>query len=183
MPKRAALSRFALVLVLFLLLAVGCVRGPQVSLGETAEGGPVSKIEVLLGEYFFQMEDRAKGSPLVLQAGRKYEIEFVNMGSELHEVLLGRGLVRAGGKPARYQKSLLEGVPVEVEGKTVVGDKLRAFEVEAEGLEELELEPGVELEIEFTLPADRVGEWELACLVPGHYEAGMRLPVVVEGKR
>lgn len=46
-----------------------------------------------------------------------------------------------------------------------------------------QLQPGVELEVEVTMPKDRVGEWELACFVPGHYEAGMHVPVNIRGEK
>lgn len=40
--------------------------------------------------------------------------------------------------------------------------------------------PGETAFMTFTLPADRAGEWNLACFVPSHYEAGMHGQLIVE---
>lgn len=43
----------------------------------------------------------------------------------------------------------------------------------------MEVEPGGFASVTFALPADRRGEWEIGCFVPGHYEAGMKATLVV----
>ncbi len=42
------------------------------------------------------------------------------------------------------------------------------------------LKPRSRATITFTVPPDRVGEWEMACFIPGHYEAKMKGNVIVE---
>ena len=42
------------------------------------------------------------------------------------------------------------------------------------------LNPQGKAVITFTVPADRIGEWEMACFIPGHYEAKMKGDFVVE---
>jgi uncharacterized cupredoxin-like copper-binding protein len=42
------------------------------------------------------------------------------------------------------------------------------------------LKPHSKATIHFMVPADRIGEWEMACFIPGHYEAKMKGEVVVE---
>lgn len=44
-------------------------------------------------------------------------------------------------------------------------------------VEEDDLTPGTTVIAEFTFP--RAGEYDFACFVPGHFEAGMKLPVTV----
>lgn len=148
---------------------------------ETAEeaGEDVVKLEVLLGEFYFQVEGAEKNAPIVLEAGKTYELELKNVGNVLHEVAIGKEVITEGGKAVGFAENLLEDVDVEIHGRMLVDGQERRFEVEAETLEEVELEPGVVLEVEFTIPEDRVGDWEMACFVPGHYEAGMRAPVQV----
>lgn len=45
-------------------------------------------------------------------------------------------------------------------------------------IEEDELPAGATVEADFTF--NRAGEYEFACHLPGHYEAGMVLPIVVQ---
>jgi len=42
------------------------------------------------------------------------------------------------------------------------------------------VEPGETAYMMFTIPADRKGEWTAACFVPGHYEFGMYVDLIVE---
>ena len=42
------------------------------------------------------------------------------------------------------------------------------------------LKPHGKAIITFTVPTDRIGEWEMACFIPGHYEAMMRGKVIVK---
>ena len=178
-PKGLFTFTFACTLLLA-ASAAGCTQSFQAA--SVQDQASASEIEIFMGEYFFQMEGRARGASVELEAGSKYEMEFINMGSEIHEVVIGRDLLMENGQPTGYRKSLLDGAKVEIEGTTVVGDKVRKFEVAAGGLEELELESGVILEIEFTVPTDKTGEWEMACFVPGHYQQGMHIPLLVKGQ-
>ena len=134
----------------------------------------------MLGENFFQVEGRAQNAPILLVAGKPYRLRAKNVGSALHELVMGRGLTGQDAQgPQGYEEDLLHGVEVAVQGKALAGGEGRAFEVEALGLAELELDPGVELTVEFTLPRDRAGVWEMGCFAPGHYQAGMHVPLEV----
>ncbi|MDA0989107.1 MAG: hypothetical protein O2783_08355, partial [Chloroflexi bacterium] len=165
--RKAAIAPVVILAILGMALATGCAKSSEDNgQGEVAR---VSRLDLLLGEYYFEVESRAKGAPLELQAGRKYTLRFINMGSELHEVLIGRDVVTEDGQPTSYRRNMLDGVRTAVEGSTAVGDRVGDFEVVAGAIEELELEPGVVLEVKFTIPKDKVGEWELACFIPGHY--------------
>lgn len=139
-----------------------------------------NEIRVLMGEMFFQVDGQDKNTPLRLKSGARYELVFENAGQMKHEVLLGRDVIEDDGRPRNYREHLLAAVPVDVEIKTTVAGEEREIEIETNGIIELELDPGVRIAVNFKLPSQTKGEWELGCFIAGHYEAGMRLPLLVE---
>lgn len=139
-----------------------------------------TKVRIVMGEMYFQVDGEAKGIPLRLQAGKRYELEFQNSGQMKHEVLFGRDVVVRDGRPRDYREHLLSSTEVDIEVETMVNGQKRDVEIEAAGIKEVELEPGTKLTLSFTLPAEAKGKWELGCFIAGHYEAGMRLDLLVE---
>jgi uncharacterized cupredoxin-like copper-binding protein len=129
-------------------------------------------LRVDMGEYYFQVEGQEQNAPIVLQAGQPYEFVFVNVGMMEHEVLIGRDVVVEDGVPDGYEINLLDSVPFDVVGE--------GWEVEATGLIEMEFEVGTTITIHVTVPEAFVGDWEIGCFIPGHYQAGMKAPVRVE---
>ena len=102
-----------------------------------------------------RMDDRMRFTPdrLEVQAGETIRFVVHNAGRSLHEMVLGtEEEIRAHAQAmqqgtAQQNHSHEPGVAIEVEpGKTG------------------------ELVVRF----DRAGSWQIACLIPGHYEAGMR---------
>lgn len=162
-----------------LALLAAIVPAPAV-LAHGNEHEDAHEIQISMGEMYFKVEGQAQGEPLRLEVGERYELVFVNEGAMLHEVLLGRDVVEEQGIPSGYQEHLLREIEVGMEVEIEAEGASRALEVEAFGLEELELDPAVSVAVSFELPADRKGSWELGCFVPGHYEAGMKLPIIVE---
>lgn len=140
----------------------------------------VTVVRVVMGEMYFQVDGEEKGAPLRLQAGQRYELVFKNVGQMKHEVLLGRDVIVSDGRPSDYREHLLGSVEVGIEIETTVDGQKRDIEIEAAGIKELELEPGTELALNFMLPAKAKGKWELGCFIAGHYEAGMRLDLLIE---
>lgn len=41
------------------------------------------------------------------------------------------------------------------------------------------LKPEGKATLTFKIPSDRKGEWEMACFVPGHYEAKMKGKIII----
>jgi len=167
------------VLIGLLALGVALNYGWRFALahGDEEETGQVTEVEILMGEFYFQVAGQPKNAPIVLQAGVTYELIFKNVGAVLHEAMFGQNLkTDEAGNPAGYEENLFEGVEVKIEGEMAGGK----FEVEAEGLEEIEISPGDTLKVIVTIPAEKVGEWEIGCFIPGHYEAGMRAPLIVQ---
>lgn len=140
---------------------------------------PLIKVKVLLSEMTFQVEGMPEGTPLVLEAGKRYKLIFENVGVVMHEVLLGRGLISNHGDH-NYQEHMLAGVPMILTGSSVIEGKKRIFAVDVNGFEEFELDPGLRLSLLVTVPETARGVWELGCFAAGHHEAGMFLPVIVQ---
>lgn len=132
------------------------------------------RIEVVieLHEYNFTVAGGEANAPIVFQAGQPYSVVFTNEGMMEHEVLIGRTVLVEDGVPDGYETNLLDAIEVDV-----VGDD---WEVGTSGFVEVELEPGESVTIHFTLPAELIGTWEIGCFIPGHYQAGMLAPVIVE---
>ena len=121
-----------------------------------------------MGDYYFNPAD------VRLPAGRKVYLTLQNRGTEMHELLVGREVDTAGGKPNGYRDSFFGGTLV-----LFTGEK---FDWEYEGdLLEMEVMPGGRVTLEFVVPEGKEGVWEMGCMVPGHYEAGMRGQLVVLG--
>lgn len=140
----------------------------------TAQGFE-TELTILMGEFFFQLEGQAPNEPIQLETAVPYRITFKNVGNAVHRVKFGRGLIVEEGVPFEYAENLFDNVPLRIEG--MANDTI--FRVNTDRLLELDLEPGGELDIVFTLPQDAAGEWELGCFVVGHYEAGMLTALVV----
>jgi uncharacterized cupredoxin-like copper-binding protein len=158
-------------------LALTSSQLPALAHGDEEDTGNAVEVTVLMGEMFFQVEGQGKNEPIVLKAGETYELVFKNVGSVVHEAKFGKELkANDEGQPAGYLENLFEGVEVKIEGDMAGGE----FEIEAESLDEIDLSPGDILRVIVTLPEEEVGEWEIGCFVPGHYQAGMKAPIIVE---
>lgn len=164
------------------VLAFGVVlaynRLPALAHGEDEEEtGEVIEVDILMGEMFFQVEGQEKNAPIVLEAGHTYELVFKNVGTVLHEAKFGKDLKTDDqGNPTGYNENLFEDVEVKIKGDMAGGE----FEIEAEGLEEIDISPGDVLKVVVTIPEEKKGEWEIGCFVPGHYQAGMHAPLIIE---
>jgi len=121
--------------------------------GEPWESYVDERIEIEMGSMFFQVKGQEKNAPITLQIGKIYLLEFVNLDAEVHH-------------------NALLGKDPDVENhhyKTLLIDNF--FGVELEG--------GQAGEIFFQVP-NKPGEWEMGCFVSGHYEAGMKAPLIVK---
>jgi len=131
-------------------------------------------IKVLMGEYFYEVKGNDKGTPLRVKAGQVFWIVLKNNGKFGHEISWGRNprYDEKVGSDNGYRENLLENVQVNI-----IGEK---FELVANGLTYFRLEPGQEAELEMTLPAEVIGEWEMGCFISPHYQNGMHLKFIVE---
>ncbi len=136
------------------------------------------KVPINMGDLFFADTSGAHGGTFRVSAGKTVGLHIVNDGQIEHEVLFGRGgLVFADdGAPEGFNIPLFEDVPADV--FVYMPEKV---EVGTDGgLGELEMEAGGELWVRANFPDAVKGEWEIACFVPGHYEAGMKATLIIE---
>lgn len=104
--------------------------------------------------FFFQIGDQVnEGIQLRVKAGETVRFVFDNRGQVLHDAHFGRDPDLDG---RRYRQNM------------------------AAPFEMLELESGQVGEVTFAFSEEHVGEWEVGCFQPAHYEEGMKFPFVVE---
>jgi len=75
---------------------------------------------------------------------------------------------------ASFINQFFEGIDVE---HTV--ERAKFMEVPGHGTM-LMLQPGGNATLSFKVPDNRKGEWEIACFVPGHYEAKMKGKLIID---
>jgi uncharacterized cupredoxin-like copper-binding protein len=136
----------------------------------------VSEIKILWDDNFFQLEGGQVGVPIILKTGQRVEIEFENIGFAEHEIVFGKEVLFEKGKPLGYQENFFQGVEVEIKG----GINGKGFNIGFLDLIYLVLEPEARLKVAFTVPGDKVGQWELGCFYSGHYEDGMHTSLLIE---
>ena len=129
-------------------------------------------IKVQMGDDFYEVKGNDKGTPLRVKAGQVFWIVLKNNGKFAHEISWGRNLIDKGNYYDGYRENLLENVQVNI-----IGEK---FELVANDLTYFRLDPGQEAELEMTLPAEVIGEWEMGCFISPHYQNGMHLKFIVE---
>lgn len=140
-------------------------------------GGPLS-ITLSMEEYRF---DPAQ---IQVKAGQEVRLTLVNKGKEPHELMIGRNVVTHEGRPAGFAQDFFEGIPVKAErgGKPIDVKELMEEEEEAHGFM-VALEPGEEpVTLIFTVPRDKVGEWEMGCFENEgtHWQLGMQGKWIVQ---
>ena len=109
------------------------------------------KIEIEMGNFYFQVEGQEKNATLTLEAGKIYILEFKNTTDVEHNAHFGRD----PDLDNRHYKELL-----------------------VDGFFAIELDPGQTGEVILQVP-DKKGDWEIGCFISGHYEAGMKMPLKI----
>lgn len=142
---------------------------------------------ITMSEYKYVVEGQTEGDPIQLETGKPYRLVFKNAGTSEHEGLFGQEPKILNGFKHDFTNNLLE----DVETTVTNGQEESGYTVGAAGLIEFELRIDQELAITFTLPDDKVGDWEMGCFVSldpnapednpgaGHYDVGMHLPITV----
>lgn len=140
------------------LAGAAALSGAAVQLGLSpsafAQKDPVkADLEIRMGEFYFQVPGKEKNAPIELEAGKELLLKFVNEGKIVHEAHLGRN---ADTKTRLYKEELMPGF---------LG---------------LHVEPKKEAFLHILIPEKQKGEWELGCLIPGHYEAGQKAKLIIK---
>ena len=143
--------------------------------------------DISMSEYKYVVAGQKEGDPIKLETGKPYRFVFHNVGTSEHEALFGQEPKILNGFKHDFTNNLLE----DVETTITNGQEESGFTIGAAGLAEFELLIKQDIAIEFTLPDDKVGDWELGCFVSldpkatddnpgaGHYDVGMHLPIMV----
>ncbi|MFB6285803.1 MAG: hypothetical protein ABEK03_04400 [Candidatus Bipolaricaulia bacterium] len=119
--------------------------------------------EIAMGEFYFQeiTSDgrREKNAPIELPAGEELLIRVINEGNVIHLISMGRDADASG--LGGYRENLFGGGAI------------------GSGFVSVNVTPGNEFLLHIFLPDDATGEWEIGCFVSGHYQAGMKAPLII----
>lgn len=111
---------------------------------------------------------------VTLQAGTKAVIRLVNVGKKPHEWMV-YDMPKTAGKPEHRwteQRTYFKGIEATVKGVA------RVERSEAGDILELELKAGQQATVEFV--PTRKGTFQMGCLLPEHWERGMKGTLVVK---
>jgi uncharacterized cupredoxin-like copper-binding protein len=129
----------------------------EMALGKPAESEPSRTVEVVMKEDYdgenIYIFDKDK---LTFAAGETVRLHIVNAGEEVHEFVMDTAEANA------EHKAMMAKFP----------------EMEHDDPNAVRLNPGEEADIVWTYGEQ--GTYEFACLLPGHYEAGMHGPLIIE---
>lgn len=108
-------------------------------------------VELEAGDIYFRVEGQERGEALTVSAGEVITFVIGNVGGMPHNFQFGRDI---DPQSRRYQTELHP------------------------GFAGIDLDAGQSARITLQMPTDP-GEWEIGCLVLGHYEAGQRISLIV----
>ncbi len=164
-------------------LGAACAERPETSHAES-ESGP-DAVLVLIEEDDFSIAPDTIRVP----AGRPVRLIVRNRGRVPHEFMAGREVSDGRlvddlfARAEIHDRSIGPGKGGGVVDPTVMEEGHTAMSMAEDepghGVM-LALEPRDSATLVFTLPTASRGSWVAACLLPGHYEAGMRAVIVVE---
>ncbi len=176
------------VAVLSAVLGASCGHaGPEPRASPTEDvkqtGSPAAhRLVLLMNEFSFTVAGPPPppGFPpptAVLPAGRSVLVTLRNVGRIVHHWSVGRTLLPGGG----FEDDLLAMMKPEI----LNGTGFRLVETEegaagGPGGVIIEVAPGGGVTLRLAVPSDAPGTWEMACFVPGHYQAGMKKALTVK---
>ena len=126
---------------------------------------------------------------LYLKAGERVELVIQNRGATEHEWSAGRGLVDIPYEKG-FRTDLLAILKPQVSGQGYDLEQLMTTNLDAEeGVEgetadrlsqEVDVEPGGHVVLDFTVPKNARGMWRMGCFLPGQYESGMYGAILID---
>jgi uncharacterized cupredoxin-like copper-binding protein len=137
--------------------------------------GP-QKVSVVMKEFSFTP------AKVELKVGETVELTLRNAGQMAHDWMVGDGLVNTQDEKG-FRKDLLALLKPEERGRKFTAERV-GVPSKADGINRIstgvELEPGGEVTLRFTVPAAAKGTWTMACVLTGHYESGMKGAIVIQ---
>jgi hypothetical protein len=159
-----------------LLVAVAALVALVVILVGGREGDPgrpdaEGLVEVTMDQYRFEPDE------LFVPAESPVTLIFANRGNNVHTVALGRLVVEEDGLQFGFREDLLAGL-----SPTLVPQRTRVGPIGPDEPFRFYVDPGETVRLSMTIPAERVGEWEMGCFnaCGAHYRAGLAGTVHVE---
>jgi uncharacterized cupredoxin-like copper-binding protein len=128
-------------------------------------------VEVTMDRYRFQPDE------LFLPAGSPVTLSFTNLGNNVHTVALGRQVIEEDGQQFGFREDLVADL-----SPTLVPQRTRLGPIGPDEPFRFTVDPGETVQLSVTIPAERVGEWEIGCFnaCGAHYRAGLAGTVHVE---
>jgi len=165
--KDIRLARMLVLMIAGLLLAACAGATPP----------PPVTITLDMSEFAFDPET------IEVKVGQPVTIEMVNNGSLEHELMIGRDVVMADGRPNGFEHDLFAEAGIE---PNLVGGMMEMEEEDAhteeeeghmhEGFMVALPNTGDKATLSFTVTEEMLGEWEMGCFEQDgvHYDAGMK---------
>jgi len=172
-------------------ISLSLIAGSVMIVAGIGQAAPAA-VKVSMTEYKFQ-SDR-----VLVRAGQTAAISLVNGSTKkkVHEFMAGREVAVSHGRPAGFKRDFFDGLAIKISNEKDIW-KLRPGNAKVTGgmvMKEsggmamgdhegfmIELQPGGTATLTFTVPANRVGEWEIGCFSEAgqHYTDGMKGKLVV----
>jgi uncharacterized cupredoxin-like copper-binding protein len=130
-------------------------------------------VEIVMDDYSFEPQE------ITIPSGEKVELRFINKGDAVHEFLAGKKITEDN---EGYREDLFDGIKISkyINDKPV---KMDEHSDHSHGVT-IEIKPGEEGSLIFTLPANKKGEWEMGCFIEfgtkTHHDLGMHGRIIVE---
>ncbi len=155
-------------LVTGLLAAVGTLLACLVA--TPALAASAHNVTVTMKEFSFQP------AKIQLRVGEVVDLTIRNAGQVSHDWMAGSDIVNTQEEKG-FRKDLVALLKPTESGRKFAAEQPGAPS-KADSIKRIsrgfEIEPGGEVTLHFTVPASAKGEWQMACLLTGHYESGMK---------
>ena len=165
------------------VVLVAVVLGLLAAAGPASAAPAVRRITLDMREFAFQP------TTLYLKAGERVELVIENRGAVEHEWSAGRGLVDIPYEKG-FRTDLLAILKPRVSGQGYDLEQLMTTNLDTEERvegetvsrvsQEVDVEPGGHVVLDFTVPRDAKGMWRMGCFLPGQYESGMYGAILIE---
>jgi uncharacterized cupredoxin-like copper-binding protein len=158
-------------------LALGGVGLLSLSLATPAvAAGKVHRVILVMKEFKFEP------AKIHLKVGEKVELAIQNAGQVTHDWMAGSGLVNTTEEKG-FRKDVVALLRATGTGRQYAMERA-GMASKADSIKRIssgfEIDPGGEVTLHFTVPVSAKGEWQMGCLMTGHYESGMKGAIVIE---
>ncbi len=135
----------------------------------------VHKVSVVMKEFSFTP------AKIELKVGETVELTLRNAGQVAHDWMAGNDLVNTPDEKG-FRKDLVALLKPEEHGQKFTAERVGVAS-KADSIKRIstgvEIEPGGEVTLRFTVPAAAKGTWNMDCVLTGHYESGMKGTIVI----